>query len=274
MAMSCTPTERVLEIDYMADVEPVDWSGMGPGQIRYELAWSTEGIEAVGESEAWSATTDTGVWVRVDRGYLVTYSIELVECEDPEGPDVVWNWASLLEIQAAHAGHGTSLPNPVAIADPYVESLTDIRPSVFGTTAAEGATYCETFYLVAKGLRETRHLPDDAVMVGRSLFIDGAFRAPGAQEEVGFVVESSGADGLLSRLVAGGMVGAGAPMTHYQSAREAAVVRVERRLSTLFDGLDWTRVGDEDFSRGVLRNLIDNAQISVATRDVLALGAI
>jgi hypothetical protein len=272
LASSCTPTERAADSADRAHIVPADWRGMGAGSIRYELGWLTEGIDPSDSGDSWSVTTDSGVWVRVDSGYLVSYSMELLECEDSAAGGIAWDWLGFLAFSDAHAGHDTSVINLVAIAEPFVESLTDFGPSVFGTTVAEGAVYCDAFYLVAKALRESRQLPEETQMVGRSLFVTGVFREPNSQEEVEFVVDTAGADGLLSGLALSPPPSNVSSTTRYESKSEAALVRVERNLSSLFNGLDWNLLGQEEFSRAVVRNLIDDAVVSIVTRDAMTLG--
>jgi hypothetical protein len=234
----------------------------------------TDGIEPLSDDGSWSVITDSGVWVRIDRGFLVSYSMELLECEDSPQVGFAGDWFGRIGIQEAHAGHDTSVPNLVAVSDPYVESLTNLRTTVFGTTAAEGAVYCDAFYLIAKALRETRQLPAEPQMVGRSLFLEGVFRAPETTMEVDFALDFSGADGLLGVLVPSAADVDSFPAFQYESAREAAVVHVKRRLSTLFNGLNWNGVGEPEFAQGVVRNLIDHAELSIATRDVAGSGEI
>jgi len=236
-----------------------------PTEIRYELGWRAQGAsDAASASGGWQVTNDLGYRVRVERGYVVSRSMELVECpRDARAPSAALAWlAGALGPSLAHAGHSSLLPNPAAITTPLVESLTAPRQLVAGRVAVVPQAYCRAHYLVARAERDARDLPADVDMVGKSLLLEGSYLAPGATDPVAFRVATSIANGALLDLAA-----PGAPPSPgsraYDGAAGVVRVTIERDRAHLFDGIGFASASEQDVARRVLGNLIAHTRVAV-----------
>ena len=135
-----------------------------------------------------------GYTVTVERGYVVNYSMQLVECDH----DHTHEEASILDDlnllpATASAGHGGDGPDPSAIEVGIVESIGAPELTSLGTVeTSDLITYCGGHYLIAAGRDHLRDMPADVDMNGISLYVDGFYTAPGASQAILF----SGADDL------------------------------------------------------------------------------
>lgn len=236
-------------------------------ELRYELGWragdTSDATHAGGD--VWEVTNDLGYRVRVERGYVVSRSMELVECPRAAratGAALAW-LAGALGPGLAHAGHSSLQPNPAAITTPQIESLTAPRRLVAGRVAVVPQAYCRAHYLVARAERDARDLPADVDMVGKSLLLEGSYLAPGANDPVAFRVATSIANGALVDLAA-----PGGTRAHGDEAGrgDGGVVRVtiERDRAHLLDGVAFASASEQDVARRVLGNLIAQTRIAVA----------
>ncbi len=238
-------------------------------ELRYELGWRARGTSDAPDADGgvWQVTNDLGYRVRVERGYVVSRSMELVECPHEAratGTALAW-LVGALGPGLAHAGHSSLQPNPAAITTPQIESLTAPRRLVAGRVAVLPQAFCRAHYLVARAERDARGLPADVDMVGKSLRLEGSYLAPGASDPVAFRVATSIANGALVDLTAAGAPPALGSRTH---GADAGVVRVtiERDRAHLFDGVAFASTSEQDVARRVLANLIAHTRIAVAGR--------
>jgi hypothetical protein len=102
-----------------------------PHQVRYQLDWVWDDGQKIPGGTAWEVTNDLGYRVRVTRGYVTSYSMELVECPKNAATTPVARLGTFLRLAVegtAFAGHATGTPNPAAIHPMQVESLTEPKP--------------------------------------------------------------------------------------------------------------------------------------------------
>src|SRR6185369_15972539 len=91
-------------------------------EIRYRLEWASDDATRIENGPAWEITNDRGYRVRLTRGYLTSYSMELVEC--PKDGATGARLGALLRSPlegTAWAGHSVGTPNPAAIRPMRVE---------------------------------------------------------------------------------------------------------------------------------------------------------
>jgi hypothetical protein len=110
---------------------------------------------------------DLGYIVDLTRGYLVTSSVELVEC-----PRLA-RW--LIGTAEAH------LPaSPTRLGAPMVESLVG-EAETLGTLRPPPDRYCQLRVSLAPADADARGLPDEVRFVGRTLYLAGSYRSPGSE---------------------------------------------------------------------------------------------
>jgi hypothetical protein len=236
------------------------------GEVRYELSWDARGVTRPAGEAAWQVVNDLGYRVRVERGYLVARSMELVECggssERVAGlPSLV---GAVLGPPPAYAGHGSMAPNPVAISTPHIESLLAAEHAEAGRVPLPNVAYCRVHYLVARADRSAVGLPADLDMLDKSVRVEGAYLAPGATEEVPFALATSIANGALVELFPPGRFAVAQDAFRLTGDVAGARVVIRRRLATLFDGIRLDEASTGDAARRLVENVIDDATVEVA----------
>jgi hypothetical protein len=230
-------------------------------QVRYQLDWVWDGVTKTSDGTAWEVTNDLGYRVRVTRGYVTTYSMELVECPKGTAATPVASLGTLLWsiVEAtAYAGHATGTPNPAAIRPMQVESLTAPTARQVGAVLLAPQTYCQLHYLVARAGREAPGLPADLDMVDTSLHIDGTYRAPGTTADTAFTLHTAVAYGALFDHTASSPAA-----LHVDTGTSATQVTVRRHLGRIFDSVDFVNMTDRMVAGQVLKSLIDHVQVEI-----------
>lgn len=233
-----------------------------PHPVRYRLTWA-EGDVTAADGGAWEVTTNLGYRVRVARGWVTSYSTELVECPrtaDVDGPGA-WPFAPA----PAWAGHNAGTPNPAAVKPMQVESLTDPAPHDAGTVLLAPQAYCQVHYLVARASHDSPGLPRELDMVDVSLHVEGTYRAPtdgGATADASFTIHTASAYGQLFARI-------GDPPTDLRAdpGRGGLDVEIRRRRSRLFDGVDFARMPVKAAGLRMLQAFVDGAEIRVSPID-------
>jgi hypothetical protein len=230
-------------------------------QVRYQLDWVWDGATKTADGTAWEVTNDLGYRVGVTRGYVTSYSMELVECPKDTAAIPVAGLGRLLWsiVEAtAYAGHATGTPNPAAIRPMQVESLTAPTVRQVGAVLLAPQTYCQLHYLVARAGREAPGLPADLDMVDTSLHIDGTYRAPGTTADTPFTLHTSVAYGALFDHT----VSSSALML-VDTGSSTTEVTVRRHLGRIFDGVDFVKMTDRMMAGQVLKSLIDHVEVEI-----------
>lgn len=265
------------------DAPPLTTEG-ADGELRYELRWNREGLTAL-EGGGWAWTNDLGHRFTLTRGYMVSYSSELVEClpttanrppaSDPRPLDLdgdgiqlaataITSWLeSALAPSVAWAGHSDDVVNPAAVTTPWVEALHVLEDRTFGVTRPGPLRYCQVHYLVGRANGEARQMPQEVDMARVSLYLEGTAQAPDAQAPTPFTVRTALAAAVLFEIYPEGAFGDDDAQRKVDTARHSADILIERHFTALFDGADPTSMSERTLERHILRNLIDTTQVTV-----------
>lgn len=228
-----------------------------PHDVRYRLTWASDDVTPSADGSAWEVTNNRGYRVRVTRGWVTSYSMELVEC--PKAADA---GRGAFFVGTAWAGHRSGTPNPAAIQPMQVESLMHPGPHDVGTVTLAPQAYCQVHYLIARAGRDSPGLPADLDMVDVSLHVEGTYRAPDATADAGFTIHTASAYGqLFSR------VGEPPAALYVDTGRNALVVEIRRRRSRLFDGVDFQGMTVKAAGLRMLQGLVDGAEVKVIPLD-------
>jgi hypothetical protein len=229
-------------------------------QVRYHLDWAWDDANRTADGTAWEVGNDLGYRVRVTRGYVTSYSMELVECpKDAATPvaslgTLLWSAVG----STAYAGHATGTPNPAAIRPMQVESLTAPTARQVAVVLLSPQTYCQLHYLVARAGREAPGLPADVDMVDASLHIDGTYQAPETTTDTPFTLHTAVAYGALFDHT----VNPAAPL-HVDTGSSATATTVRRHLGRIFDGVDFVTMTDRVIAGQVLKSLLDHVEVEI-----------
>jgi len=231
-----------------------------PHEIRYRLAWDAADEQAV-EGSSFVTTNDRGYRIRIARGYLTSYSMELVECPQGEALSAASEFLWSAVEGTAYAGHGAGTPNPAAVRPMQIESLTAPGLHEAGKALPPPQSYCQVHYLIARAAAEARDLPGDLDMVDASLHIEGSYTTPGSSTEVPFTLHTAIANGALLDHATGQ-----API-RVDTGRAVTTVTVRRHLARAFDGIDFATVPPKTLANLVLQSLVDHVEVEVESVD-------
>jgi hypothetical protein len=229
-------------------------------EITYYLDWTQDRIRLHEDGQGWSVINDLGYHVSVERGYLVTGSVQLVPCPRADrGGAASWLIDRLLP-PPAYAGHGGEWDESKSTL-PYVESLTGPSHVKLETVSVpRAALYCQAHYLVAYGVESAKNLPSELDMIGTSLLVEGMVRAAETGPAQPFSIKTELVWGTITDLrpVAG-------PADHLRltTGGDAVTVTLRRDLGALFDGVDFDRMIELDQAKAVLRSVTNQTQVFV-----------
>ena len=225
------------------------------GEIRYTLAWDTEGITQT--QNGWSITNDLGYHVQVEQGYIVSNHTRLIACEHTHG---LIEWLQhRFGMPTAQAGHGVDV-DEAAIFDASVESLTALTPLLFGSVTVSEPSYCQAHYLTARALRDTRNLPTETDLFNVTLFISGTY-SDAEQEAVPFRISTNLNYGQIIPLQAVDT----AQLIHAEIGAQPIEVEIVRSVRQLFDGVDFVSMNEAQQSKAVLWNLFKGFRAQVVS---------
>lgn len=234
-----------------------------PHVVTYALDWAPEGAVAAARDAdgAFTVTSDLGYTIRVTRGWITSFGVELVECPRsaavaPLARAAALAWSAIEG--TAWAGHSGDAPNPAAAHPMQVESLT--RPRAYDVARLELApqAYCKLHYLLARAGAEARDLPRDRDMVGTSLHVEGTYRAPGSASDVPFTLHTASAYGALVE-----RAGTDARPLRVDAGDGDARITVRRHRARMFDGVDLAHVPERVAAMQVLRALVEHVDVRV-----------
>jgi hypothetical protein len=236
-------------------------------RVVYSLEWDVAGLSRPASGVGWEIVTDLGYRVQLDAGYLSSHSVELIECDYRPQPlaRLVSGLVASLVPAPAFAGHVLS-PNPSAFRTTHVESLVAAAPITTSRIVVGGRRYCEVSYLVARAEVSAAGLPGDLDMAGKSLYVAGMYSLPGTAPER-FAIASTVASGGRVGFFAAGHFGDDGHRVELDTASGDVVVRIRRRLGSLFDGVDFARQPRSDWAHAILANLVDDLTVVAATNE-------
>ena len=224
-----------------------------PGTVEYVLDWDTSGL-VLEPTGGWVVTTDLGYEVTLDAGWLVSYSVQLTQCETARsrfGAALRRALAALSPIQTAWAGHGDD--NDVSAALGIVEDLASPTSSVRSGLQLGETDYCGVHYLVARADEDVIDRPDGVTLDRLSLVTSGRYTRLSDGEVGEFSIETSTGFGVLLELPNAAVIRTG----------DAPIVRVTRTLGGAFDGVDIATATDVDLERALVRALVESAWVEL-----------
>jgi hypothetical protein len=230
--------------------------------VVYELAWDTEGVEFGARGKGWAVTNDLGYRVELLEGYLSSYSIAFLPCDnDPaaKGPPASGRLWELLGAATAYAAPSAVAFNPAMLLPGHIENLAKPRLRTTETRRPPPTRFCRVHYLVARAERDAVSLPFTHQMVDVSLFVRGYRQSVHDAEPVAFSIETKAANGVAQQVA----LTAGGEGVEIDTARSNATATVTRKLATLFDGVDFAAMTDKQVSRELLNRVIEGTEITV-----------
>ena len=216
-----------------------------PGLVRYTLDWDLAGATPHADGgHLFTTASQTRVWLA--RGWLVSYSAELVQCDVAEADAGLPSWLA----PRALAGHGDPYDSEARFVTPVAEDLATPDARTWGQAVVPDYAFCQAHYLIARG-DETTTVPEDGPNLAQvSLTLEGQWeRDDGTWAP--FALRVQHATGTLQDI---GMVETGAA---------AIDVRITRRLAGLLDGVDFATLDPVLTARQVLRNLREQTTVRV-----------
>ncbi len=226
------------------------------GDIQYEMVWNIDGVEFDEDGTGWTVTSALGYTVHVDTAYVVSYTTQLVECDDHTHDDATAWLSNALIPNSAEAGHGGER-DPSLMDQPVIEDFASPTDFILGQITVPTINYCQGHYLVARAYDTAQNLPEDVDMIGSSLYMAGTYILSDSTEAHEFIIDTNLANGTLVDL------------TYYDNPAHVAIgedtaqIQVVRELSTLFDTVDFVSMDDDARSQAVLWQLMDTARIDI-----------
>lgn len=235
---------------------------LNPGDVRYRLAWDTDGLD-VAPDGTWSTVTDLGYRVTLVRGWLTSYQMSMVPCWLVEGTRAerspLWILWSLVG-GVAHAGHDDE-PEPSRVSASRVEALAPLVGSAFGAARVPAMVYCKAHYVAARADDDTLDRPDAYAGERITVHLEATWAAPGG-EPVPFTVRSALAAGKNLALVPTG--GGEDDALRIDPSLGGVELTVYRRPAGWFDGIDFAAIDDEEtLDRAVLLDLTEALRLEV-----------
>ena len=190
--------------------------------------------------EVWVLLDWTDTETSIDAGWMVSFSVELLPCQESAGLSLV---------PVARAGHGLTGEEALRqLRAPRVESLTARTQSQLGHLTPNAGSYCELFYLTSftTAVYDSVGLPDEIDMVGDalSLFVERSGRRLAAHSGYGVkrtIVDANGDPDPLEITDDG----------------SAALLRLYRDVSVL----DMVRSTDADAATSMLASLAESTVV-------------
>lgn len=216
------------------------------GDVAYRASWDWGGAQPLAGG-GWSTTNDRGYTIRVRAGRLVTRSLELVPCHAPPAEQPLARLFGGLAPPAAHAGHGSLLPNASRISRSFEEDLADPQEREVEARRARDPDYCQGHLLIAR--------PTGAPPAAPSLEISGEWTR-GGRGPTPFAVRGAAAYGQLKDLL-----DASGAAPQRQSIVGGVRVEARRELGSMFDGVDFAAMPEAEQARRIARSIVGNARL-------------
>lgn len=225
------------------------------GQAQYTLVWDLGIVQMT--DNAWSVTSNLGYDIEITTAYSVAYEAQLTACEHSHN----WFDWSTVGIGVTYAGHGDD-SNESTIDNSLVENLLNPQTHVWGEVTLYEPTYCEAFFLVARGAIDTNNLPDDVDMFATSIYLAGTYTAPDSDTAIEFILQTGHANGAIDDFIQNDIP------VHVALSDETITIQITRSLDTLLDNIDFVDMNTDDASFQVLRNIINGTRFEVVSGQV------
>ena len=231
------------------------------GDITYTFAWDWENAEPHADG-GWLVENDLGYRIHVETGYVVSYSLQMLPCEQASTEQSsLWQPVQdLLGVQTAYAGHGGDEFDPSHMREPMIEDLASPSAVQLDAITVPQQHYCTAHYLIARATHAVSNLPSGVDLVGASIYFSGTYITADSVEPMPFVLQTGLANGVIATFVD---YNTDTIITQAIAGTTPLNVTVQRHLDTLFDGVDFGNMADDELSRTILWNLIADTQILV-----------
>ncbi len=217
------------------------------GDVAYRVSWEWGDAQPLSAEGGWTVTNDLGYEIRVRAGKLVTRNLELVPCHAPLAANPLARLFTGFGPLAAHAGHGSVLPNASRISKSFEEDLSRPADREIEVRRVRDPDYCQGHFLIAR--------PSGTPPSAASIEIAGIW-SHGVRGPKPFAIRGATAYGRLKDLIDA----AGGP-TERQSIIGGVQVDVRRALDSMFDGVDFEAMSETEQAGRIARSLVDNARL-------------
>ncbi len=222
--------------------------------VRYRLTWRWGTAKPL-KGGGWRTVNDLGYTIRVTGGQIVTRSIQLRPCHHTERLHFGGLLRMLLGISAAHAGHDLVRPDISSTVEAVAESLKNPTATVASAPrAVTTPAYCFGHMVFAR----TGKVDPATGRAGVSLKLTGRYRKGSSGKWTPFTLESVNAFGSIYPLVS---AKTGKPIKAL--IPKGYTITIERRLDSLFSGVDFVAMANIDAAYKVLENAATLARFVV-----------
>ncbi|MEZ4656049.1 MAG: hypothetical protein R2911_00585 [Caldilineaceae bacterium] len=230
------------------------------GQITYHFAWEWGAATPDADGRGWTVTTALGYQVHITEGYAVVGGAQLVSCahEHTTQQSVLAPLVAPFAPQVAQAGHGGDHDRS-QIGQPLVESLTEPVTTTVNAHFGDEPSYCQLHYLTAYAPESAANQPTDIEMVGRALYLSGAYLAPNTHTPTPFTISSNLAWGSMIELA----LHTDSPSAIELANMVDAQITLHRTLGSLLDDVDFVNMTESEAARAILRTLTSSATVEV-----------
>ncbi len=215
------------------------------GDVAYRVSWEWGEAQPLAGNDGWTVTNDLGYEIEVRAGKLTTRNLELVPCHAPPQQQPLARLFRGFGPPAAHAGHGSVLPNASRISRSFEEDLSRPAGREIEARRVRDPDYCQGHLLIAR--------PSGTPPSAASLEISGAQRRGGSAPRP-FSIRGATAYGRLKDLV-----GSGGGPAERQSIVGGIRIDVRRELDSMFDGIDFAAMSEAAQADRIARSIVDNA---------------
>jgi hypothetical protein len=200
-------------------------------------------------------TNDRGYVVELDRGYLVTATVELDACDGvAAAPHPHWWHAAARYLSWEGAAWAHEHGSPTRLGAPFVLPLVGAgRDGVLGTLRPPPARYCRVRVGLGPADADAHGLPADVRLVGKTCFLSGRFSASG-QAPRPFAIDSAAT--LEIDLPLGPLV-----LSDASPRRRTLVLGMT--AARWFDGIDFSAMPADEIARRLLEGV--RASLTVTT---------
>ena len=236
----------------------------GTTTLEYFLTWDTNDLSK-NENGEWEFTNNRGYPIRLSQGYLITYSVQLVECPHEESTALKW-FNRILGIRTAHAGHPNPQDNPAAIYQSLGENLIDAESQSIGIVEVEPNSYCQLHYLVAGATLETTSLPDEINLLGTTVYLSGFYQSLDTEEWIPFKIHTPLANGVLNSLFEDFEDHEEEEPMTLNTNGDRLFIETQRKLSGFFEDVNFADMTSLEMERQILRGIVNNTKTAVTTQ--------
>jgi len=210
----------------------------GVSEVRYRLRWSYGKATPLPSGTGWRVTTDLGYDITVTKAYLVSYRVQLVECELEL--DSLSRSLRLWGSRPAFAGHGDDT-NLTTAGGPFLESIDSPDELEVAGLFPHNESFCQFHYLVSgKGAQNDI-----------TLHVEGTYRKDGGEVQP-FSVDSTQHHGNLLDV-----------SNLSKTLDQPAIIQVTRDLGQMFEHVNFDEDSDKTITWRMLDSLVNTMKVEV-----------